>query len=72
MLHFQNTQNGRIMFQHIPYRIQIFRTIASDISPLSGPIVTCWGTWLETALYYSEHFSQMREIINSLDYRPLE
>ena len=44
------------VFKKAPSRVQKFRTIAPDVPLPPQPILTRWGTWLEAALYYSEHF----------------
>lgn len=31
------------------------------------PIVTRWGTWIEAALYYAEHFEKVKSFLDDLD-----
>lgn len=32
-----------------------------------SPIITRWGTWLNAAIYYCEHFSEVKSIVDSFD-----
>lgn len=55
------------IFVKAPSRVQIFRTIAPDTPLPPQPILTRWGSWLEAALYYSEHLPKIREVVKALD-----
>ena len=32
-----------------------------------SPIITRWGTWLEAARYYAEHFENLNKVVMALD-----
>lgn len=55
------------IFLKAPYRIQIFRNIAPDIPLPPAPILTGWGTWINEAIYYCEHFSLIKRVVMDLD-----
>ncbi|KAL4134923.1 hypothetical protein QTP88_006605 [Uroleucon formosanum] len=70
-IHFPNVDelinNVKKVFLKAPSRIQIFKTMASDIPLLPQPVLTRWGTWLNASMYYCDHFELIKEIINQLD-----
>lgn len=44
-----------------------FETEPPNIPLPPQPIITRWGTWLEAALYYSDHFQGFSRIVNTID-----
>ena len=44
----------------------MFNTTASEIPLPSQPIITRWGTWLDAAMYYAEHFDKVKAVLNEL------
>jgi hypothetical protein len=59
--------NMKKIFRKAPYRVALFKSIAQGIRLLPEPILTCWGTWLEAAIYYCENFQIISSVINVLD-----
>jgi hypothetical protein len=37
-------------------------TYHSDMPLPPQPILTRWGTWLQAAMFYSEHFDSIKEV----------
>jgi hypothetical protein len=37
----------------------------SELPP--EPVIIRWGTWLEAALFYAEHFNKFKMFIDALD-----
>ncbi|VVC34389.1 Ribonuclease H-like domain,Domain of unknown function DUF659 [Cinara cedri] len=54
-------------FRKAPSRVLLFKTEAPGIKLPPEPITTRWGTWLDAAIYYCEHFETIVRIINLLD-----
>lgn len=59
--------NMKKNFLKAPSRVQIFRSIAPNIPLPPEPILTRWGTWINAAIYYCEHFSLIKRVIIELD-----
>ncbi|KAF0747616.1 Uncharacterized protein FWK35_00029922, partial [Aphis craccivora] len=59
--------NMKKNFLKAPSRVQIFRSIAPNISLPPEPKLTRWGTWINAAIYYCEHFSLIKRVIIELD-----
>ncbi|KAF0764859.1 Uncharacterized protein FWK35_00006777 [Aphis craccivora] len=53
--------------QKAPSSMLLFKTEAPDLSLPSEPVITRWGTWINAAIYYSEHFEIIFNIVNKLD-----
>ena len=59
--------NVKKIFVKSPTRVVSFRN-AFNIPLPPAPILTRWGTWIEAALYYEEHLTDVRNFVcNSLD-----
>lgn len=41
--------------------------LAPPLSLPPEPILTGWGTWADSVLYYVEHLQLLKEVVNSLD-----
>jgi hypothetical protein len=54
-------------FLKAPSRVQIFRSIVPNILLPLEPILIRWGTWVNAAIYYCEHFSLIRIVVIELD-----
>jgi Protein of unknown function (DUF 659) len=59
--------NAKKIFLKAPYRLQIFKTIAPNIPLPPQPILTRWGTWLNAAMYYSEHYVLIKQVVMELN-----
>ncbi|KAL4096615.1 hypothetical protein QTP88_021534 [Uroleucon formosanum] len=55
------------IFLKAPSRVLKFKELYPDLNLPPEPILTRWGTWLEAALYYCEHFEKIKNIISSLN-----
>jgi hypothetical protein len=63
----QLISNVKKCFLKCPARIQFFRKKAPNISLPPQTVLTRWGTWLNAANYYCEHFETLKEIIFGLN-----
>ncbi|XP_060858892.1 uncharacterized protein LOC132936219 [Metopolophium dirhodum] len=59
--------NGKKVFLKAPSRINAFQTIAPEISLPPQPIITRWGTWLDAAAYYCDHFDTFFRVMQTFD-----
>ncbi|KAE9524587.1 hypothetical protein AGLY_014637, partial [Aphis glycines] len=59
--------NGKKVFLKSPSRINVFKTIAPEISLPPQPIITRWGTWLDAAAYYCDHFDTFSRVMQTFD-----
>lgn len=59
--------NGKKVFLKSPSRINAFKTIAPEISLPPQPIITRWGTWLDAAAYYCDHFDTFSRVMQTFD-----
>ncbi|KAE9536846.1 hypothetical protein AGLY_006908 [Aphis glycines] len=57
--------NVKKIFNKAPSRVQIFKDIAPLLPLPPEPVLTRWGTWIQAALYYCEHFETVKSIVNS-------
>lgn len=48
-----------------PKRINLFRNVAKIPLP-PKPVLTRWGTWLEAAIFYSNHYTEVMDFILQL------
>ncbi|KAJ4429863.1 hypothetical protein ANN_22067 [Periplaneta americana] len=58
--------NTKKCFCKAPSRISIFRENFPDIPLPSQPIVTRWGTWIQSVVYYSKYFKEVVTVIDKL------
>lgn len=54
-------------FVQCPRRKMLFNTMYPTLALPPQPIVTRWGTWIGAAIYYAEHFIEIRDFLNELD-----
>jgi len=59
--------NVKRVSKKAPYRVQQFHTDAPDIVQPPEPILARWGTWISAAIYYSENFETVRQIVECFD-----
>lgn len=55
------------IFLKAPSRVEKFREIPEKIPLPPAPVVTRWGTWINAAIYYAQHFDLIRDIVNSFN-----
>lgn len=55
------------IFLKSPARVQKLKELYPNLPLPPKPIVIRWGTWLEACEYYSDHFSEIKNIIEQLD-----
>ncbi|KAJ4437546.1 hypothetical protein ANN_17691 [Periplaneta americana] len=58
--------NTKKCFCKAPSRISIFRENFPDIPLPLQPVVTRWGTWIQSVVYYSKYFKEMVTVIDKL------
>jgi len=44
----------------------MFKSEAPGIKLPSEPVITRWGSWIEAAIYYCEHFRTIRHVVSCL------
>jgi len=59
--------NAKKVFLKAPSRIQIFKDEAPAVPLPPTPVITRWGTWLDAAVYYADHVTDIRKVFNKLD-----
>lgn len=57
---------GKKVFLKAPSRVHIFREMAPDVPLPPQPIITRWGTWLNAAIYYSQNFDIVKQVVEKL------
>ena len=57
--------NVKLCFSKSSSRIRAFKTLASDIPLPPKPVITRFGTWLQAAVYYADHFDAVHQVVNS-------
>lgn len=50
------------VFLKAPLRVEKYRKILGLVPLPPEPVITRWGTWLEAALFYSKHLSEIKEV----------
>lgn len=58
--------NVKKVFNKAPSRIRKFNETAPGVPLPPQPVVTRWGTWLEAAMYYAEHFNVVNNVLQEL------
>lgn len=58
--------NTKKCFCKAPSRISIFRENFPDIPLPPQPVVTRWGTWIQSVVYYSKYFKEVVTVIDKL------
>lgn len=62
----QLISNCKKIFCKAPERVRLFKTDNPDIPLPPEPIITRWGTWLSAAIYYADHFDNIKKTVNKL------
>lgn len=57
--------NGKKIFLKSPSRVVKYKTIMQCELP-PEPVLTRWGTWLNSALFYADNFQKFKTFINEL------
>lgn len=57
----------KAVFLKSPKRIRLFHSQCPDIPEPPQPVLTRWGTWLEAAFYYFQHFEKIKLLVLHLD-----
>ncbi|KAF0709295.1 CGG triplet repeat-binding protein 1, partial [Aphis craccivora] len=52
------------IFMKAPSQIQTYREQLPTLPLPPEPVITQWGTWIKSACFYSEHFMEIKGIIN--------
>ena len=55
------------VFLKAPSRTILFKTEAPGIPLPPEPILTRWGTWINAASYYCQHFKEIHGVLQKLD-----
>lgn len=51
------------VFVKSPLRVQLYREKLPNVPLPPEPVLTRWGTWLEAAIFYAEHFVAIKELL---------
>lgn len=57
----------KAVFKKSPYRVRKYNEMLPGVRLPPEPILTRWGTWLETAEFLTEHFDGIRSVVQSFD-----
>ncbi|GJQ74648.1 hypothetical protein Trydic_g21501 [Trypoxylus dichotomus] len=57
----------KAVFDKSPKRIRQFHEQCPNIPEPPQPVLTRWGTWLEAAFYYFQHFLPLQSLVLQLD-----
>jgi len=58
--------NGKKIFLKAPYRVQLYHEILPNKPLPPQPIITQWGAWLESAIFYADNFENFKNVIQNL------
>jgi len=50
-----------------PSRVAEYKRITNNLPLPPRPVLTRWGTWISAALFYCEHYSKIKEVLQSLN-----
>jgi hypothetical protein len=59
--------NGKKVFVKAPTRVQVYKEMLVDVPLPVQTILTRWGTWIKAALFYTEHYGDFKNVVNSFD-----
>ena len=54
------------LMKNSPKRKREFHHIC-EMAPPKQPVVTRWGTWLQTAFYYAENFEKVKKFLQTIE-----
>lgn len=55
------------VYKKSPKRIKVFKVQCPGLRLPPSPVLTRWGTWLEAAVYYGNHFEEVKSAVSLLD-----
>lgn len=58
--------NGKKMFLKAPARINIYKEMLPGKSLPPQPVITRWGTWLESAIFYAENYQDFVRVVDEI------
>lgn len=50
------------VFLKAPSRVLLFRDMLPNVPLPPQPVLTRWGTWIQAALYYAQHFNEVKNV----------
>lgn len=56
-----------VLLSKSPRKKQQFKTMFPGLNLPPRPVITRWGTWMEAAIYYAEHFDEINSFLSTLD-----
>lgn len=59
--------NVKKIFKKALSRLELFKTHAPDVPLPPEPVITRWGTLINVAIYYCEHYEKNCQIVSLLD-----
>jgi hypothetical protein len=59
--------NVKKMFIKTPLKVQKFKQDTSSLFLPPQPVLTCWGMWLDAAMYYCENYSTTEDTVSNFD-----
>ncbi|CAH0550717.1 unnamed protein product [Brassicogethes aeneus] len=59
--------NVKKVFLKAPLRVQHYKNALPDVPLPPEPILTRWGTWLKAAIFYADHFDEIKEVVLGLE-----
>ncbi|XP_055307944.1 uncharacterized protein LOC129572062 [Sitodiplosis mosellana] len=57
----------KAVFLKAPSRRMKFQQMNAGLALPPEPVITRWGTWLNAAIYYCDHFSEVKSVIDTFD-----
>ncbi|XP_018496282.1 uncharacterized protein LOC108864671, partial [Galendromus occidentalis] len=59
--------HGKKVFLKSASRVTKFREMVPNVPLPPQPVLTRWGTWVNAAIYYAQHFEAVASVVNALD-----
>jgi hypothetical protein len=54
------------IFLKSPQRVALYKEMCPDLSLPPQPVITRWGTWLQTSLFYSANIERIKNVVINL------
>lgn len=68
---FQNVDdliaNFKKVFLKAPLRVQVYKEKLPDLPLPPAPVLTRWGTWIESAIFYADHIEEIKSVVQEFD-----
>lgn len=64
--------NVKKVFLKAPTWVEIFKNKLPNIPLLPAPVITRWGTWLESAVYYANNLAKIRDVFSKTKMMPFQ